>query len=77
MTAKNDITGDSIKSRNSNKAYRDNWDKIFGKKNKKVAKKKTVKNNWAISLIVGLYKYIKLTNRGYYERRIFVDWKRN
>ena len=36
MTAKNDITGDSIKSRNSNKAYRDNWDKIFGKKNKKV-----------------------------------------
>jgi len=45
MTAKNDITGDSIKSRNSNKAYRDNWDKIFGKKNKKVAKKKTVKNN--------------------------------
>jgi hypothetical protein len=43
MAAKNDVTGDSIKSRVSNKAYRDNWDRIFGKK-KRVAKKKT-KNN--------------------------------
>ena len=43
MTAKNDVTGDSIRSKNSNKAYRDNWDRIFGKK--KTAKKKTVKNN--------------------------------
>jgi hypothetical protein len=44
MAAKNDVTGDSIKSRVNSKAYRDNWDRIFGKK-KKVAKKKTVKNN--------------------------------
>lgn len=34
MTAKNDITGDSIKSKNNSDAYRDNWDRIFGKKDK-------------------------------------------
>ena len=27
--AKNDITGDNIKTRASNQAYRDNWDRIF------------------------------------------------
>jgi hypothetical protein len=43
MTTKNDVTGDSIKSRVSTRAYRDNWDKIFDKKKK--AKKKTAKNN--------------------------------
>lgn len=32
MTAKNDITGDSIKSRTSNKKYEDGWDRIFGNK---------------------------------------------
>jgi hypothetical protein len=35
MAAKNDVTGDSIKSRVANKAYRDNWEKIFGKKKSK------------------------------------------
>ena len=35
MTAKNDVTGDSIRSRTANKAYRDNYDKIFRKKKKK------------------------------------------
>lgn len=32
MTSKNDITGDLIKSKNSNQAYEDGWDRIFGKK---------------------------------------------
>ena len=32
MTATNDITGDSIHSKPSNDLYRDNWERIFGKK---------------------------------------------
>lgn len=32
MTATNDITGDQIKSGKVTDTYRDNWDKIFGKK---------------------------------------------
>lgn len=32
MAAKNDITGDEIKSKNNSKQYEDNWDRIFGKK---------------------------------------------
>ena len=35
MTARNDITGDAIRSA-STKAYKDNYDAIFGKKNKPV-----------------------------------------
>lgn len=31
MAAKNDVTGDSIQTRGSSKAYADNWDAIFGK----------------------------------------------
>lgn len=34
MVAKNDITGDSIQTRGSSKAYLDNYDLIFGKKKK-------------------------------------------
>ena len=34
MTAKNDITGDKIKSKPTDDKYRENFDKIFGKKNK-------------------------------------------
>jgi hypothetical protein len=34
MTAKNDITGDQIQTRSTTEAYRDNWDKIFKKKEK-------------------------------------------
>jgi hypothetical protein len=34
MVAKNDITGYSIKSKVSNKQYRDNWDMIFNNKQK-------------------------------------------
>jgi hypothetical protein len=32
VVAKNDITGDSLKSRPATKKYADNWDRIFGKK---------------------------------------------
>lgn len=32
MVAKNDITGDAIKSRTNNQAYQDNYDLIFRKK---------------------------------------------
>lgn len=32
MTARNDVTGDLIKSRPLNNAFSDNWDAIFGKK---------------------------------------------
>ena len=31
MTARNDITGDSIQSKSNSKKYRDNYDAIFGK----------------------------------------------
>lgn len=30
MATKNDITGDNIQSRVSNKKYQDNWEKVFG-----------------------------------------------
>lgn len=32
MASKNDITGDSIKTKGPSKAYEDNYDRIFGKK---------------------------------------------
>ena len=32
MATQNDVTGDAIKSRNSNQNYLDNWDAIFGNK---------------------------------------------
>jgi hypothetical protein len=32
MTSKNDITGDTIATKNSTEAYRENFDRIFGKK---------------------------------------------
>lgn len=46
-TSKNDITGDSIKSKLPNKAYSDGWDMIFNKKAAKVkrAAKLKRKNN--------------------------------
>lgn len=35
MTARNDITGDAItNTKGDQKKYAENWDKIFGKKNK-------------------------------------------
>ena len=35
MATKNDITGDSIQTRGVSDAYRDNYDLIWGKKDKK------------------------------------------
>jgi hypothetical protein len=32
MATKNDVTGDKIKSKIPDQNYRDNWDRIFGKK---------------------------------------------
>jgi len=32
MTARNDITGDAIATKGTTDAYRDNYDRIFGKK---------------------------------------------
>jgi len=32
MATQNDVTGDAIKSRNSNQNYLDNWEAIFGNK---------------------------------------------
>lgn len=32
MTSKNDITGDILVTKVTSEAYRDNWDRIFGKK---------------------------------------------
>lgn len=34
MVAKNDITGDSIRSKSPSKKYQENWDKIFNKEGK-------------------------------------------
>ncbi len=39
MVARNDITGDSIQTKEVTDAYRDNYDKIFGKKKKTDAEK--------------------------------------
>lgn len=38
MIAKNDVTGDLIKSRASSESYRDGYDRIFGKANKSESK---------------------------------------
>jgi len=43
MVSKNDITGDAIQSKTLSKQGRDNWDKIFGKKDKKVESSKKEK----------------------------------
>ena len=47
MTAKNDITGDKLQSKVTNKKFRDNWDNIFfSMKNRKenIEKGKNKKN---------------------------------
>lgn len=35
MTARNDITGDVIATKGTSSAFRDGWDRIFGKKEQK------------------------------------------
>jgi hypothetical protein len=47
MTAKNDITGDKLQSKITNKKFRDNWDNIFfSMKNKEeqIEKRKNKEN---------------------------------
>ena len=39
MAAKNDITGDEIKSKTATSAYEDGWDRIFGNKEPSVRDK--------------------------------------
>jgi hypothetical protein len=39
VTAKNDVTGDLIKTKSSSQQYRDNWDLIFRKKEKEPEEK--------------------------------------
>lgn len=45
MAAKNDITGDSIRTKGASKKYLDNYDKIFGK-NQKLKQKSMTELNW-------------------------------
>lgn len=40
MTAKNDITGDSIQTRGTTEEYRNNYELIWGKKDKKKTEEK-------------------------------------
>lgn len=42
MATKNEITGDSIKSKGPSKEYSDNWDAVFGKKKKKLSESETM-----------------------------------
>lgn len=44
MTAKNDVTGDAIKSKVNSEEYRNNWDAIFGKKKVEEVEKKEEKD---------------------------------
>lgn len=43
MAAKNDVTGDSIRTKNSNKKYAEGWERIFGKQRKSKRNKRTTK----------------------------------
>lgn len=52
MTSKNDITGDLIKSKQSNNAYSEGWDRIFGNKKQEEALDELVRTNEEL----GLYK---------------------
>jgi hypothetical protein len=47
MTAKNDITGDKLQSKITNKKFRDNWDNIFfsmKSKEEQIEKRKNKEN---------------------------------
>jgi hypothetical protein len=48
-TAKNDITGDSIITKKPSDAYRDNWDKIFGKKSEEIKEVKEEKSETKVN----------------------------
>lgn len=46
MVAKNDVTGDSIQTKVTSKAYLDNYDTVFGKKDFKIKQKSVTELNW-------------------------------
>ena len=48
MVAKNDITGDSIMTKTVSSSYRDNYDRIFGKKN--VQKQEAARDSEDVSM---------------------------
>ena len=50
MVAKNDITGDSIQTRQSSKQYQENLDKIFGDKSEEKARKAKEKEEYFAKL---------------------------
>ena len=43
MATKNDVTGDAIQTKMTSDLYRQNWEKIFGKKKKKNGQRKSAK----------------------------------
>ena len=49
MVAKNDITGDSIQTRQSSKAYQENLEKIFGDKSEEKARKQREKEEYLLT----------------------------
>ena len=50
MATKNDITGDLIKTKTDGQDnYRDNYDKIFGKKNKNKISQNSIRKGQSIS----------------------------
>lgn len=50
MTAKNDVTGDLIKSKTNSDAYASGWDRIFGKKKQEQALDELVRINEELGL---------------------------
>lgn len=48
-TARNDFTGDALRTKPSTQKYRDNWDKIFGKKKQeKPRESKNIQSNQTV-----------------------------
>jgi hypothetical protein len=52
MVAKNDITGDAIRSRKNSKSFEDNMDRIFGDKVKERERKQKEKDEYFARLKV-------------------------
>lgn len=45
MVAKNDVTGDSLRTRAANKNYDEGWERIFGKKKKEESVEESVESS--------------------------------
>lgn len=48
MASHNDVTGDALVSKRTNDNYRNNYDLIFGKKNKNAEKKESEDTNVSV-----------------------------